>query len=1201
MRRGLGALGLLSLLASACAGAKPPPAKPKDKPPVEGLSTTIVSPARWDYHPAPPTAALAAVKLDKGCVFTAEGGQRWTSTETKVAGGRTVCSGRAEASAFVAGEELGTAIRRADGTWIFVGASGALMEAADPLGPFTRTVGAPEPLMKVSGAGAGVLATTLAGALVRWDQAAGWRPAVSGGPIAAARVFDVAAGEGGRALALAFPEQLWTSEDGGASWAKLDAPPLGARQLGRTAGGELGAVGMLETLVWKPGATPPYQRGTERVQAQAAMLDVETGRAPSAAAVQQGRAVLDGDRYYEAVRPEGEVRVWQIARGRIEGRLELVDVKDSEACSNLRLGARGAVLYAACVASDHPEVVTVQRSADRGATWGEPLELSAAEGDALAVAVSADGGALITGVCRPTEGGCKPGAPLRLRMGPPEPGDAGADAGTRGAGARGAGTRGAGARDAGARDAGAPDAGARDGGADEAAPGEGLHATAVNAPQLSGAALLTTFSLDGRSAYFLGRRGKDDRIHLFVSRDGGATFTPRVLEGAPPPRPPRPRGDDEGEEQPAVPEGPDSFDVDDNSSLRPGEDGTLGLQLLRSRGDQAYVLADDDGRVMSVGSAPLDAMDDEGRSGPILMSGHGRRVIAMPMMIGDPGMAGVWESIDGGVTWDRQPAPQVLMREYERGQLGFTCGLGGCLIGDNVTRLGWGGQQDAGASERAPDPPGAAASGVLTPIVCDLAKGPWSHVDHPAGGMSYGAPLPGIHEAARGRAAWSVLTVDKRTGAIGAAAAMLPESGEGEPRVVTKQLVGPRAAGQRTATHISATQHEGYAVVRVSVPAEPKPAPPAKPDPKKKPPEPKKKPPEPKKKPPAPMRGVEVAWENYFEGTSGRARIADAGVFEPGDVGYDDELRAALTSITSRGIFVHPHRRERAPAFFIDASGRVTPYQPHAWPSSSPVGGSLNVRADASALSGELLDVALLGHEGEDGWTTVALAHHKGTGTGASVEVNAIGLLPPRPPASPLWAYSAWSWTSKTPVGVSVLVADAAHDRAWGHFIAFRSDGSFAPPVPVPTLLDLGERPRGCSAAERASTPRVNTPLTSEGHVLFPGARHPVLVREPRAKNAVGVDEAYVLLTAGAVLQGTPSSPCVSAWEAPALGNGAAAALILGDLGRAWMFRFTSDTTRAAKPGDSTPTLEYRAMSCRYDPAAHVPEAVWTEGGVPRP
>src|SRR6185503_11998650 len=112
-------------------------------------------------------------------------------------------------------EELTGVIRRSDKSWLFIGEGGSLYEAPEPLAAFTRTVAPPEPFAKVAGAGAIVLATTYEGKLLRWDEVSGWRPAPA--PPPKARLFDVAVTEGGRALALAFPEALFTSSDGGAT------------------------------------------------------------------------------------------------------------------------------------------------------------------------------------------------------------------------------------------------------------------------------------------------------------------------------------------------------------------------------------------------------------------------------------------------------------------------------------------------------------------------------------------------------------------------------------------------------------------------------------------------------------------------------------------------------------------------------------------------------------------------------------------------------------------------------------------------------------------------------------------------------------------------------------------------------------------------------------------------------------------------
>jgi hypothetical protein len=1120
-------------------------------PPAE-QGASFVSPARWDFHPPAPTVALAAAKVAGGaCVFTAEGGQRWSAAASKMAGSRLVCAGKAEVSTAVSAEELTSVIRRADGSWIYVGESGSLFEAPDALAPFTRVVPAPEPLGKVAGAGAAVLATTLEGHLLRWEAATGWRPVAASPALGGARVLDVVVGDAGKALALAFPEALFASEDGGATWAASGAPRIGARLLGRTAAGELGAQGLFESVVWRapsaPNVTadPPFARGAEKIHAPQAALEVEVGRAPAAASVLTGRAALDGDRYYEVIRPETEGEAWLLARGRIDGRLETAPLPDSKPCSSMRLGARGKHLVRVCVSADGEQIAAeVRESADQGATWGDPLKLLTLDTDQINLAVAPDGAVLMTGVCRVAETACKPAGPLAIRV-----------------------------------------ALATDGGA--AAP----RLTPVAAPQLSGAALLPAYSVDGRSAYFLGHRGKDDRLNLFVSHDGGESFSPRAIEVTAGVRvAKRPRGDDDDEpaEEPV-----DSFDVDDQSFLRVGDDGVVGMLMARARGDVVYVTADDDGRILQVGTPPVDSTEDDGRGGStMLMTGHGRRVIAIPLSVPDSGTGIVYESLDGGATWDRQAAPQALVREYYRGALVGVCALGGCVLGETVTRLGWGGQPDAAAVDRPAEPAHEGTQSVLTPIVCDLSAATrWTPVDNVAGQL-----VPGMAQAMRGRSVWSAITVDRKTGAVAAVSANLPESGEGEARVTTRQLLGPRPASAHLATALALSEYEGYAAARVPVPVDAQGKPQAG----------------------ASMRNLEVVWENYLEGAQSRAKIPDAGPFEKGDVtlgevksgrGDDGELvyvadvlHATLLSITSHGIFVRPHARtQRAVEIFVDGAGRVDLREATPWPSTSPLGPTLDFRAEAAAVGGNLFGLGLLRDDGD--WGAVSLARRPGAA--GPWAYSAASILPPHAVSGPLLMHASMAWSPKLPVAVFGLVADPAHARAWAHVLGVRGDGTFGPAEPVPTIADLPDRARGCTPAERAATPRVGLPFLLESNrVLFPGQRHPVLVREPRGRNAVGVDEPTVLLTGGAVVQGTPASPCVSAWEAAGVASGPVAAVLPGDLAHAWLFRPARDGSRPTKrgdPGDPVPAFEYRPMSCRFDPQARAPDAVWSEPGTTRP
>src|SRR6202044_3613617 len=111
----------------------------------------------------------------------------------------------------------------------------------------------------------------------------------------------------------------------------------------------------------------------------------------------------------------------------------------------------------------------------------------------------------------------------------------------------------------------------------------------------------------------------------------------------------------------------------------------------------------------------------------------------------------------------------------------------------------------------------------------------------------------------------------------------------------------------------------------------------------------------------APLLDLEVSWENYLEGTSGRARVPDAGPLGRDDIRTpsSDELETALISISSHGIFVRPHAQGGL-ELFVDPRGRVDRYAPAPWPAQGPFGAALDFLTDASSVGGELFDVGLL-------------------------------------------------------------------------------------------------------------------------------------------------------------------------------------------------------------------------------------------------
>jgi hypothetical protein len=129
----------------------------------------------------------------------------------------------------------------------------------------------------------------------------------------------------------------------------------------------------------------------------------------------------------------------------------------------------------------------------------------------------------------------------------------------------------------------------------------------------------------------------------------------------------------------------------------------------------------------------------------------------------------------------------------------------------------------------------------------------------------------------------------------------------------------------------------------------------------------------------------------------------------------------------------------------------------------------------------------------------------------------------------------------------------------------------------------LGSTPSRCTRSQRTQTPRIVAPYQ-------PGTRHPVLVSDP-------LEPLRVLLTEDAVLFGSPTAPCVGAFDADVVstdptrrGINERALLFVDDLEHAWIFR-----SGVVDSGSSR--VEYRTMSCRLDPNAEVPVEVFQARG----
>lgn len=1145
-----GVLGLPLLAAVVSCTSGSGGVAPIGAPGPREADVAALSPATWIYHPNSAPTANAALPLDDGtCVVVTADGERWlvspsgkaaqSSAQNGTAGAAksAACRGDAVGAAFGAPEPL-RRIVRAGSVLRFIGESGTLYEATKPLAPFSRVLTPPTRLGRVATQGEATVGISSAGEPYRLEEG-GWVRGDSGG----ARLFDVEVGDDGRALAVAWPEKVLMSRDGGRTFRPpKDAPKaIGAFAVRGAPGAPLTAVGVKGQLAWTAGdalAAEPAARAAAKSDEAVAQIKV-VGLAPKAQAAAPARAVLTGSRWYE-IRAAAELgerggssgsgrgsaggdKGWALVRGKLGGTFESNDLPLVPADHEPRIGANGRFVIVGFMErgddepgseGSGPLQLALHASSDEGRTFRPFATLGAPDIRQVRIAVAPNGDALIAGTCpraldeppaakaepdgkegknkaiapivvrgKDDDGACRPRAPVLVK-------------------------------------------------ASKDAAGKPKSVVSVGvATDLRGLPMGPAFSADGSSLYFLGRRAKGQEPSLFRSDDGGATWSSRPLV--------RRSGsdDDDDDRRPR-------FDSEDGESwedrgrggthrveLVPEEpltvdaDGTLGVVVDTPSG-RALVSAGADGEVRGVSQPP---------ESNAVFAAHGRRALAATI---NGTTVVTWETTDGGATWD--PAG-VLRARFEDGEGAIVCSAGGCVVGDAVTRVGWDAREDD-ARATAPPVQRPRPPSMRTPLSCDLDAKPWVLLE----GVEPGAQFPTVDDIARGKSSWSLMSVDATRGAVTVHAAV-SDSGE-PPRITSRPLFEPMPSG-KTAVVRALHQGEGYAAARL---AEGK-------------------------------KGLEVAWMNFFDGALGKRSI------EPRKGGTSKDgassIRMGLMSISTGGIFVQPS--EARDLAFLDTRGGTSWGLPPDWTALGVAG---RTRSDATRIGGRTVHVGLL----EAGPFVGLLAADPVSGFEATT------LAPPRA----IGATSVVSWAYLGPSPGYLVVASEAGGDGWttATFRPFAEGGTLGAPVAVPTASDLPERPRPCRADDIKSTPRVESPLVEPGtaNVLSRGQRR--LVEILGAGDASSPDGTLRLLTGGAVMHGTPKEPCLAGWEATGFDGRRGAAVISGDLTRAWVFRQVTTPSPGSipRPGGSpgTGAIEVHGMSCRLDPSLPVPSGVWDEPGV---
>ena len=1055
---------LLAALLVGCSAARPV-ARLRARPP--GPPASAAGAAAFRYHPRSAAPMLASVELDDGRVlFAGKRGERWLYDPTT----------KSLEAALPAGEELLAIARDAErGLW-FVGKSGTSYGARAPLGPFVEVNVPLSPLARVSASGRVLLGVGRDQRLTRSDDdGRTWSPV---GPEATAFV-DVAIDARGHALALATPEALWESDDGGAHFRKSETLPSGVLALTAEPSGDgIRIASVLGSLRWgaREGAAHTPLPTLEELFRRGATVPLGA----DAGALASHGADFGGPGYVE-VRSLGEgKREWQLVSGPLGGPLKARALPEAKGCTSVSVGSFGRFVTFACFTASPALSQRAQlfASEDGGASFRRVAPDFWAKPARFRLAVGAGGKLLVSGACPPSVE------------------------------AQGCGTAGVLYRRAVAESAAKPSAKPEPSSAPSrskapaatgAEPPGGFELAVAAVPALADGALIElAFDTEGQRAFALSGSTKGTSLTLFVSEDGGRHFEGHDL------------GDVTREQ-----------DLDAGLPLTPGRDGTLSLVLGSRRGTPGVVVVDAEGRVLRVSSPPERA----------LLGAAGLAIIAVGAESGN-----VLESLDGGASWEsRGKLPFAPCPADSACDVPIRCSSDGCVVGDELTRVGFGAGEEAQVDAYAPVEPGGNGleRRLRTPLSCTLAPTTWRALP----GVR---ELPDADQAAIGDTAWFAVADDAKNGEV----RTFHAKGGAKQRVESLELLPRLAKPEHVAQHVT-LQIEGAAAVRYRVPE-------AGPSGAK-------------------LRDVEVVWDNLFESRVGHARVADAGLYTPGDFehgsGGVESARPDLVSIAERGIYLRVHARTRSdqPTLFLDGSSTVT--LPNiAWPSAIPRTG----HAEMGHLGSEHVGLMLLGKGG-------ALARARLDGAAWVFDAAGVGLPDPE-------AFGVVQVVNITyQAGQAALHVEELDERgrsARARIFPLRASGAvIGTPSAVPTELDLPSQPVACSPAERATTAR----LVARG---YPGTRHPVVVTD-------AIEPPRALLTGDAVLYGSRTAPCAAAFEihpvpggVPDPGVTEGGIVLLDDLEHAWLLRKPRDT------GSEGPRIEYRGMSCRFDPALELPQEI---------
>ncbi len=535
-------------------------------------------------------------------LYVGDGGERWIVREKE---GSPM---QHEAAKQLAPESLVAARQVAEG-WVFLGVTGTVFTAKTPLGPLESQRPAPKAFRAVSAGKDAFVGLTASGELHRSvDRGKTWSEV----SLPTKHATTLLLSSTGQGLVLA-PPLVFATMDDGATFARV-ASPIGAIRL---RSGQNEAV-LVEGLGYFPGAKPGapprlslYTTGTleagPKISAQtkgahSLYFPYDGPHLAHAAAIADGKATLAAGVVYEPfVDSSGDVPWWRLSTYELGQSPSISTLGLPPACADAFVSSAGALALVACVADADPDKpnskpqLIVTRTEDRGKTWAvEPLvEFEGSLKRVRAIGKSAV--LLETDYFSPAPHG------LWIRAGKAKPVRVDLKLGK-----------------------------------DETAPNFTQIVASEDGSRVFATGSRTTKNAEGDEV---------TKQHLWVSKDGGRTFTSKPL--------PDPEADN------AIVSEPVSLQV---------EGTTATLMVPYDQRMVRYATKDD--------GATFDRVFIDLEADQISMAG-------------DRGLATTFdkafETLDGGRTWTKVTMPTKRRFGFEA----LACAKTGCVLGDRGVRLGW--------------------------------------------------------------------------------------------------------------------------------------------------------------------------------------------------------------------------------------------------------------------------------------------------------------------------------------------------------------------------------------------------------------------------------------------------------------------------------------------------------------------------------